>query len=146
MSKKEKLLSFIVIIIAFVGVLIAREHSLISIACFAPLVFLIWRKYRQCKRLEIIGELESLEWREFSTSAINWCEVLRIAENAKKEWWRTLTTKELIDAMWHYPSKFRKGSYWSSEGLTVSFPERKILKENPVRNASLYLVRVKRGR
>ena len=146
MSKKEKIISLIAIIIAFIGVFIVEEHSLLSIACFVPLGWFVWRKDRQHKRAKILEKLEKLEWSEGSVSVINWCEVLRIAGRARKEWWRILTTKELVDAMWYYPSKFRKGSYWSSEGLTVSFPERNVLKENPVRNAGLYLVRVRRDR
>jgi len=144
MSKKEKIILLIAIVIALIGLFITREHSLISIAYFVPLAWFVWRKDRQYKRIKILEKLEKLEWSEVSGSMINWCEVLRIAETARKEWWWVLTTKELIDAMWYYPSKFRKGNYWSSEGLAVSFPERKVLEENPVRNAGLYLVRVRR--
>ena len=130
------------VVMATIGVLISR--NMLSIAFIIPLVGLVWRKHRQFKRLEVFLKLERLEWPKVSTDGINWCEVSKLAQKSKDERWRMLTVEELLAAMWFYPARFRKMSYWTVEGLTVSFPERKVLKENPVQSAGLYFVRVRR--
>ena len=125
MSKMEITTWLIAVTVAFVG-------------------WFVWNTNRQYKRAKILNKLEKLEWRNVSTFESNWCGCLKIFTEAREDGWMMLSAEELIDAMWYYPSKFRKMNYWTSEGLTVSFPERKILKENPVQSAGLYLVRVRR--